>query len=292
MGIPGSVAEPFTIRYEDLELKIMLVELSEVKIHEEIVPKIKDDLIRSLGTLKVIKDPIIVDEDSLTVLDGMHRVASLKELNARLVPVCTVDYKNPSIKVYRWYRSIKFPGKVGRREASKLGLAEASPSEADSLLDKKMVGAALIGRGEALVSTENVGDQMESSWVVKAIESGMRDMGAEVGYDDRIDAFEKLEVGSVDYILMHQPVSVECIVRSASTGKLFAHKSTRHIIPGRPLGVNVPLGMLTGDLDLGEANRELMVFLSSKRFENRSRGMVIGGRRYEEPLTIFLGESR
>ncbi len=290
MGIHRSDSEPFSIRYKDLELKMMVVELSKVKIHEEIVPKILEDLIKSVGTLKVLKDPIIVDEESLTVLDGMHRVASLKALNARFAPACAVDYKNPSIKVYRWYRSVKLPGKVGSREASKMGLDRRSPSEATSMLNGKEVAATLNGRDEAFVSTKNVEDEVESSWVVKEIESALRKMGADIGYDDRIDAFEKLESGFVDYILMHQPIDVECIVRSASMGKLFAHKSTRHIIPGRPLGVNVPLEMLAGDLDIGEVNRELWASLSSRPYENRSRGMIIGGRRYEEPLTIFLGE--
>jgi hypothetical protein len=63
------------VKTPKLELKITLAETSSLRIHEEIIPSILARLVEKIKSDNVWTDPIIVDEKTMVVLDGMHRVA-------------------------------------------------------------------------------------------------------------------------------------------------------------------------------------------------------------------------
>ena len=82
-------------------MEFSLLELRLLKEHEEIDPKRVDDLeieIRKNGYVR----PIVVDADSMVILDGHHRYNVLKRLNARYAPVITVNYRNDAIILGYW----------------------------------------------------------------------------------------------------------------------------------------------------------------------------------------------
>lgn len=54
-------------------------------------------LVRNQG---VLYEPVIVDRESNVILDGHHRVQVLRELGVKRVPVCYVNYRSPSVRVY------------------------------------------------------------------------------------------------------------------------------------------------------------------------------------------------
>lgn len=87
-----------------------LVEIDSLRLHEEIQPKLLDQLIKALEQDKVLNHPIIVDRGTLTVLDGHHRTEALRELGYIYIPVCALDYMNPKILVKSWYRTINSVG--------------------------------------------------------------------------------------------------------------------------------------------------------------------------------------
>ncbi|MEM2025578.1 MAG: hypothetical protein QXW94_04735 [Desulfurococcaceae archaeon] len=59
-----------------IALKITLNEVDKLYIHEEILEKRKSWLVNKIRADNFFKDPIIVDEKTMVVLDGMHRVAA------------------------------------------------------------------------------------------------------------------------------------------------------------------------------------------------------------------------
>jgi hypothetical protein len=69
-------------------------------------------------------------------------------------------------------------------------------------------------------------------------------------------------------------------------GMVFSQKTTRHIIPARPMFVTVPTIWLKGDLSPEEANNRLRKHLASKRVENLPPGQILD-RRYDEELYVF-----
>jgi hypothetical protein len=50
----------------------------------------------------MLKKPILVDKNTLTILDGHHRLNVLKKLGLRKIPVVLVDYYDPHIVVRKW----------------------------------------------------------------------------------------------------------------------------------------------------------------------------------------------
>ena len=74
------------------------------------------------------------------------------------------------------------------------------------------------------------------------------------------------------------------VVTTALSREVFVHKSTRHVIPARPLFVNVPIEWL--NMDLKEANKLLLEHLSKKKLRHLPPGQTLD-RRYEEELYVF-----
>jgi len=62
--------------------------------------------------------PIIADERTLVVLDGHHRLESLKKLKAKRAPVILVDYFSEDVKVEQWRRDVP----VSKEEVIRRGL--------------------------------------------------------------------------------------------------------------------------------------------------------------------------
>ena len=62
----------------------------------------------------------------------------------------------------------------------------------------------------------------------------------------------------------------------------------RHLIPARPLNVNIPTHWFKENITLEEINRRFTSFLQGKGMSRLSPGQVIDGRFYEEELFIFF----
>jgi hypothetical protein len=91
-----------TLLAEKSNLKIGLVPIDELKPHEQGSPiyleLLRDEILRD----QMLKYPIIADEKTGVILDGMHRWLALKSLGYTLIPVILVDaFQNPRIRVGR-----------------------------------------------------------------------------------------------------------------------------------------------------------------------------------------------
>jgi hypothetical protein len=91
-----------TILVEKPYLKIVLVSIDELKPHEKGSPLYLELLKQEILMDGVLKYPIIADEKSHVILDGMHRWLALKSLGYTLIPVMLIDaFQNPKIRVGR-----------------------------------------------------------------------------------------------------------------------------------------------------------------------------------------------
>jgi hypothetical protein len=87
---------------EKSNLKIVLVPIGELKPHEKGSPLYLELLKQEILRDGMLKYPIIADEKSHVILDGMHRWLALKSLGYTLIPVMLIDaFQNPKIRVGR-----------------------------------------------------------------------------------------------------------------------------------------------------------------------------------------------
>jgi hypothetical protein len=96
----------------------------------------------------------------------------------------------------------------------------------------------------------------------------------------------RIVAGEFSAGLMTPTVTKKEVVDTALAGKVFSQKTTRHIIPARPMNVNVPIVWLHGNISLDEANTRLREHLASKRIDKLPPGQILD-RRYDEELYVF-----
>ena len=274
-----------------MTFQIKLVELGKLHIHEEIIPELLGSMVDEIKSSGMLRHPIIADVNNLVVLDGMHRVAALKKIKCRYVPACLVDYDSPNVKVGCWYRTVS--GKASTNASLnllrqlKIKLDKASIAEVKRALeDRKAVAAILSKKDCHTIFAKASGIREAYAWVGR-IEKNFANSGLNVSYETERDAEENVESGEATAVLMTPRATKEEVLEAALSGKLFAHKTTRHTVPTRPMCVDVPLEWLKGDLPIKECNRMLVKQLKKRELQRLPPGSTFERRRYDEELLVF-----
>lgn len=281
----------YVVSHEKLSLYITLLDINDLHLHEEILPDILSQLARSIELDGCLNHPVIADKKSFVVLDGMHRVAALEKLGCKWVPVCLVDYKNPAITVGCWYRAIKGDNAL-ESIVTQARQASLTVEEVKNIDDTKVgvspIVAAVKNRRKSFLVCSSFRSLKEAYDLIKQIEEGLRKLSFEVWYETELDALKKLREHKVDVVLLTPKLSKSSIINTALSGRVFSHKATRHVIPARPLYLNVPLSLLrSSEKTLDEVNSELKRLLQKRRLKHVAAGSILNGRRYEEDLYLF-----
>jgi len=276
-----------------LKLDIAILETESLILHEETIPIILEKLIQSIKDDGILRDPVVVDRDSLVVLDGMHRVKALRTLGCRLTCACLVDYKSPEIKVEEWCRII--PNQVEAHRAfdlvEELGL-KLTPRFSCHSLEDRGTGSVLIVGDSFYDVVASDRDLLSVFNYIREFELRLRAMGFEVDYETSGEVKEKLKKKLVGVILYPPKIEKKQVVDIAREGRVFTFKATRHIIPARPVGVDVPLSLLQEPyLSIKEANQQLSRMLINKRVKRIPPGGIWMGRRYDKNLYFFENRS-
>ncbi|MDO8124518.1 MAG: hypothetical protein Q6364_09085 [Candidatus Hermodarchaeota archaeon] len=280
-----------TIETPHLKMEIKLVSIESLFIHEETIPAALKKLKQELIDEKVLHHPMIVDRETLVVLDGMHRVAALRGLGYQLAPVCLVDYQNPEIQLTAWFR--EFEGEVNFSNLVKslptklsLDLVPTTTDIAFEQVESRKAIAALAQGTKAYLFTKPTALPIKETYdEIAKIESVTCGMSFQIVYSAGIDAIKTIQ-NRIRPVLIVPALTKTEVINSALNHELFIQKTTRHLVPARPLFVNVPLSWLE-ILDLNKANQKLAAYLKRKQIVKQDSGTVINGRRYEEHAYIF-----
>lgn len=85
---------------DDLHFKIVFMPIEQLKPHEEGSPLYLELLKHEIIRDGVLKYPIVADEKTLVILDGMHRWLALQSLGYKRIPVLLVNaLENPKIRI-------------------------------------------------------------------------------------------------------------------------------------------------------------------------------------------------
>lgn len=278
----------FSINHEGLVLDIALVETERLLMHEETIPsrlsKLKANIVRD----GIQTAPIIVDRNTHVVLDGMHRTAVLRELGCRFTCVCLLDYFDPNIRVQRWCRMIPAPFSAGDAEKmlddldlrlEPFEVVESPEDEGSLLLIFKDTAYKLISDGEDLV------DSLKKSY---KLERRLEDWGYRIRHCTESEAREQLTSGSYIATMYLPKVEKNQVLKVAKEKRVLTPKATRHMLPARPVAVNVPISLLQDrEITIKEANRRLADKLRDKKLSRFDPGVEWMGRTYDEVLYVF-----
>lgn len=266
-------------------MEIALVESDRLLLHEETIPSSLSMLKDRIKRDGVLKTPVIVDRDSLVILDGMHRVKALRELGCRYTCACLVDYADPEIKLDRWCRTVD--------QSLKLVGLNSQLKELGITISEEDIGSAsneiilLLREGTYRATAPEKGIRASLEAVVE-LEFWLVSKGYVVTHETDRDANEKFSQGNIGAVIYPPIIEKNQVLDVARSGQVLAYKSTRHVIPARPIGVNVSLSLLQDpELNVSEVNSMLSESLHSKRLRRIPPGTLIGNRRYEEELYVF-----
>jgi len=266
----------------------MSLETAEIRCllpHEEIIPELLEKLVREIEIDGVIKHPVIVDGNSLVVLDGNHRTEALKELGYSYMPACKVDYQNPLVQVRCWYRTIE-----GRDHSSLVNVVEDfgivdSDWEKVNETVNSTNALAVVMRERALISNPFM-SLLEAYEALRGMEAKLRSSGFRVGYASEEAASKGVLEGSLLAYIAMPPLTKKVIIEVARARRRFPCKTSRHVIPARPMGIDFPLAFLR-DHPLDEANREFYLWVSKREVHRIPPRSVFEGRTYEESIFLF-----
>ncbi len=195
--------------YNGITVKLLYLNPRSLKPHEKFIETRVLEVEGSIVKTKCLMRPLIVDENTLTVIDGTHRLEALRRLNVSKTPVLLVDYlREEEIKVDRWIRVYR-----GRSDVLE---------ELLKLLRSRIPGG-IVRRGETLVyKVWEVGDPAKIYWILEDIESYVK--GVTLNFRDRMPK----KPGKA-LILLPPRLGKGDVIRAAVESKLFPPKTTRHV---------------------------------------------------------------
>ncbi len=82
--------------------RVELVPLDALRPHEMVIEERVRALAEDIARRRVLIRPILVDENTMVILDGHHRVEALRRLGARRVAALLVDYGSECVTVGSW----------------------------------------------------------------------------------------------------------------------------------------------------------------------------------------------
>ncbi len=275
----------FEINTGKIPILLTLKRIHDLKPHEETVPEDLRGIVNSLKQDPVLRHPIIADSATGAVLDGTHRLAALSQLGCHTIPTALIDYQNPIVRVDRWYRVMtgEILNDFMRRIDQSLAPLPMSGPQADQSLLSRLSYAALCDRKESLAFRSKGPGALESFRNSYRLEETARNNHLKIAYTDNDDLKELPETG---FMMSTIRVEKSEVIESCQSHSLFPPKSTRHLIPSRPLGVAVPLDWLKNrdELDAGIA---FVNHIHSKQVRRLPEGSKVGSRRYLEEVFLF-----
>jgi hypothetical protein len=269
------------------QFKICLVEINTLRPHEEVIEHQVCELASEMRMEKKVRDPLLVDDKNLVILDGMHRYDSLRKLGCISAPCCLLDYDAPEIKVGSWYRFLNIANYDSVAQQTLDGLHLTYEREENIENENIDCNRTLMVTKRTVFRQKEATGAIYKAKLAVRIERVLLERGFEIQYEPENVIDQRLRF-NMSNIAIPVPIFTKMEIRRvASSGQLLPHKLTRHFVPSRPLRLNIPLPLLQGAENIEEANRKLDSFLSKMRMDRRPGGSIVDGRRYQEELLVF-----
>lgn len=272
-----------TVTIAECSFTIAIRKVDELRLHEEVIDEHVDTLIEALRREGTLRDPVIVDAGSDIVLDGMHRVTAADALGLGYIPACEVCYTDPDIKVEGWAKVFDRLSPVAfERAATSVGISLASTSTKAHTSRSIPPPIVVIDGTYCELEFDNTD--------IAAICAAMRRLFDELeanGFSPRLepDSYLNGAFDGEEVVVAIPQIPKSTIVEVGSTEFLFPPNTTRHVLPVRPIGLDIPIERLSDDPAVIE--RWVRHRLDTSAIEFVPPGSHYDGRRYDEALAVI-----
>jgi hypothetical protein len=241
----------------ELRPELRLVPTPSVRFHEHAERRRTLRLLERIKADAQLRNPPIVadmNDGHYLLLDGANRVSAFLELGYSHIPVQVVDYGDKAVQLKGWHHLLLEGGTLQLRDAYRaLPDVEVRPvtrAQLARLLELRQVYAVLVENEAAWwgLFPAQAQAEIEVHQRIRVLESVV---GAYEGQSrlERVKLADYEQLPQVIESVQHQvclfPVlRKEELLHLAAEGILIPTGLTRHIIPGRALGINVDLAFL------------------------------------------------
>jgi len=274
-------------------IKIEIIKVKDLIQHEETILE-KEIFFQKRS---ILKNPIIVTEQNI-IIDGNHRALGFKAQNIEYILAYRINYFDPSVILRYWYRYIPGFGNLAEfneiimRSGGKIKEMKSLISLKKACINQNFGFGFFIGDfyGFAMFNEKKYHNAVSIYNKIQELQNIMKMSGHEIQYipDQVLDDENFMnKFNKNDLIFLTPHLTKSQIVDSIFEGKVFAPKTTRHIIPYRPLNINIPIVWFKQGSNLDTLNIQLESLLKNKRIEKIAPHQLIEGRYYEEELLMF-----
>ncbi len=265
-------------------VELSILPLTQIIPHEKTNPILLEEVLNDLKKTGCQKDPILVDSNSGVILDGMHRREALRILGARFAICALFDYGDSRIKLHRWLRCIQNPNSTILETIKNLfELQETTPEVAINKLENSDSDFAVVYRDKGYFDPQGVGiyGTYEKLGSFDELSKGK---GISMKFIRDSDLRDCLN--GTTMVLLPKELRKAEVLAIAKSGNILPYKSTRHIVPFRPLGLPHPIKPLQED------NLETNLTLLTRTLAECSPRLVRTGSTYnnrvfEESVVLF-----
>ncbi len=292
----------FVLETKNVRLILEAVPVSVLRVHERIIPEAAQKLLLQLKNWALLHNPIICGTNNI-ILDGHHRTYAFKQLGFLYIPVCKIDYQHEDTQVRCWFRlltNVTDTAKVMEvfRRAGATIRAVENKEALKAQLDANPLSFGLQHGSNyflVLFPPEQIHDAPEAYDQLEKIQKELEKDGITTDYipcEAAEDDGTSCELEPNQVVIWTPQITKDMVEEAVKQNKCFAPKTTRHVIPARPINVNVPISWFREDVPLDLLDKRFTQFLNEKQVMRLPPGQVIDGRYYEEELFVFLDKKR
>jgi hypothetical protein len=255
----------------DIYPHLKIVPLEKCLTHEGIVSKWVDRIAFNIMDHGIVKNPVIAAEEKgkYVIIDGMHRLAAFKNLELRDILICEIDYYSDKINLEGWDAFTFRP--LGAKDLLEHLFSKKDGYVVEECADPKKARDELMARKHLLVAGDKGGkfytlnkpttdkEHMldELIHVTEIVDAEIDHRNLRVLYVANSLSDEQFKTSDAKSMIIRPHFRKEEVIERTLSRKLFPRKSTRHIIPDRPLRVDLDLSLLRANIDLETKNRLL-----------------------------------
>jgi hypothetical protein len=272
------------MRATELRPDLRLVRTSQILFHEDPERQRTLRLKARIEKDAVLRNPPVVAElegGRFLLLDGANRVSAFQDLQYAHIPVQVVDYGDPGIQLKGWHHLFidAHPPDLRATYAAIPGtrMGAVGQHEVEHLLEFRQVFAVLVEDEKAWwgIFPEPVQAEIE-------VRRRIAVLGALVGAYEGRSRLERIKLADFEQLpqvvetLQHRlclfPVlHKEELLHLATDRVMIPTGLTRHVIPGRALGINLDLSWVHSDQDENTKTRLFHEYVDRLAIDGRIR---------------------